>query len=111
MRSFNFFTALPAGVGYRNPMGQYFGICALVAVAALANAEEPAAPNQAPARSSNSDSMNKNHFGLVIHGGAGTIDRGSLTPEKEKEYRAALQQSLKTGFDILKRGGSSLDAV
>jgi len=50
-------------------------------------------------------------FSLAIHGGAGTIDRGSMTPEKEKEYRRGLEQSMKTGAAILKEGGSSLDAV
>jgi beta-aspartyl-peptidase (threonine type) len=50
-------------------------------------------------------------FGMVIHGGAGTIERAKMTPEREKAYRAALEQSLKTGYDILARGGSSLDAV
>jgi beta-aspartyl-peptidase (threonine type) len=55
--------------------------------------------------------MSENHFGLVIHGGAGTIDRHNLTPEGEAAYRAALEQSLKAGFKILAGGGSSLDAV
>ena len=55
--------------------------------------------------------MSKNHFGLVIHGGAGTMDRSTVTPEREQAYRAALEQSLKAGFAILQRGGSSLDAV
>jgi beta-aspartyl-peptidase (threonine type) len=50
-------------------------------------------------------------FALAIHGGAGTIDRGSITPEKEKEYRRGLEQSLEAGMAILKKGGSSLDAV
>ena len=27
-------------------------------------------------------------FGIVIHGGAGTILRKNMTPEKEQEYRA-----------------------
>lgn len=50
-------------------------------------------------------------FGLVIHGGAGTIDREKMTPEREREYRAGLENALKAGYDILKRGGSSLDAT
>jgi beta-aspartyl-peptidase (threonine type) len=50
-------------------------------------------------------------FALAIHGGAGTIDRGSMTPEREKEYRRGLEQSLEAGMAILKKGGSSLDAV
>jgi beta-aspartyl-peptidase (threonine type) len=48
---------------------------------------------------------------LVIHGGAGTITRGSMTPEREKQYRDGLEQSLRTGHAVLARGGSSLDAV
>jgi beta-aspartyl-peptidase (threonine type) len=48
---------------------------------------------------------------LVIHGGAGTITRQNMTPEKEKAYQAALQQALQTGYDVLKKGGASLDAV
>ena len=48
---------------------------------------------------------------LVVHGGAGTITRASLTPEREKEYRAALEEALRTGHATLKRGGSSVDAV
>ncbi|HYI08700.1 MAG TPA: isoaspartyl peptidase/L-asparaginase [Thermoanaerobaculia bacterium] len=48
---------------------------------------------------------------LVIHGGAGTITRGSMTPELEKQYRDALAESLRTGHAVLKKGGTSLDAV
>lgn len=48
---------------------------------------------------------------LVIHGGAGTILRSQMTPQKEKEYRDALSAALHKGYRILKNGGSSLDAV
>ena len=48
---------------------------------------------------------------LVIHGGAGTITRASLTPEAEKDFRAKLTEALKTGHAVLARGGSSVDAV
>jgi beta-aspartyl-peptidase (threonine type) len=50
-------------------------------------------------------------IGLVVHGGAGTIEREKMTPEREKEYRAGLENALKAGYEILKRGGSSLDAT
>src|SRR5437588_1613702 len=55
--------------------------------------------------------MQNEKFGLVIHGGAGTIDPARMTPEKEREYRAGLERALTAGYDILKRGGSSLDAT
>jgi beta-aspartyl-peptidase (threonine type) len=51
------------------------------------------------------------NFGLAIHGGAGTITRATMSEEKEKAYRAALAEALKAGYDILKAGGSSVDAV
>jgi L-asparaginase / beta-aspartyl-peptidase len=50
-------------------------------------------------------------FGLVIHGGAGTITRDQLTPALEEEYRSALQASLEEGYRILENGGSAMDAV
>lgn len=48
---------------------------------------------------------------MVIHGGAGTILKKNMTPEKEAAYRAALKQALTTGYQLLKSGKSSLDAV
>lgn len=48
---------------------------------------------------------------IVIHGGAGTITPASMTPEKEKQYHAALKAALDTGYAILEKGGSSTDAV
>lgn len=48
---------------------------------------------------------------LVVHGGAGTILRDQMTPETERVYKESLAKALKTGYEILNRGGSSLDAV
>ena len=48
---------------------------------------------------------------LVIHGGAGTITRSQLTPELEQSYRNKLTEALETGFAMMRRGGTSLDAV
>ena len=50
-------------------------------------------------------------FKLVIHGGAGTILKSRMTDEREAAYRAALAEALQTGHAVLKRGGSSLDAI
>ncbi len=48
---------------------------------------------------------------IAVHGGAGTILPEQLTPELEKNYREGLERALKSGYEILKNGGSSLDAV
>jgi L-asparaginase / beta-aspartyl-peptidase len=48
---------------------------------------------------------------LVIHGGAGVIERSGLTPDKEREIRAGLDRALVAGSAVLERGGTALDAV
>jgi L-asparaginase / beta-aspartyl-peptidase len=48
---------------------------------------------------------------IVIHGGAGVIERSKMTPENEASYRAGLAAALDAGYTVLERGGSSLDAV
>lgn len=48
---------------------------------------------------------------LVIHGGAGVIERGQSTPERESDIRAALERALAAGSEVLAQGGAALDAV
>jgi beta-aspartyl-peptidase (threonine type) len=48
---------------------------------------------------------------LVIHGGAGTIEKGNMDPAREKEIRAKLQEALEKGYEVLLNEGSSVDAV
>ncbi|HWG28979.1 MAG TPA: isoaspartyl peptidase/L-asparaginase [Steroidobacteraceae bacterium] len=48
---------------------------------------------------------------LAIHGGAGPIPAQALTPERDKQFRAALQLALDAGHQVLESGGASLDAV
>ena len=55
--------------------------------------------------------VQKPTFGIVIHGGAGTILRKNMTPEKEANYRAVLAEAIQVGYEILKAGGSSQKAV
>jgi len=55
--------------------------------------------------------MQTRKMGLVIHGGAGTIERSKMTPEREREYRSGVERALVAGYEILKGGGSSLDAT
>ncbi len=50
-------------------------------------------------------------FGFAIHGGAGTILKSEMSPELEAAYRAKLQEAVLAGYNILKNGKSSLDAV
>lgn len=48
---------------------------------------------------------------IVIHGGAGTINREDLTAEREKAVHDTLEKALQAGYSVLTDGGASLDAV
>jgi L-asparaginase / beta-aspartyl-peptidase len=50
-------------------------------------------------------------FLLLVHGGAGVIERSDMTPATEAAYRAGIRASLMAGHAILAGGGTSLDAV
>lgn len=50
-------------------------------------------------------------WSLAIHGGAGVIERGTITQDKEKAYRAGLDAALRAGGAVLDKGGKALDAV
>lgn len=50
-------------------------------------------------------------WAIVVHGGAGVIERADLTPEQEAAYRAAMTKVTQAGGDVLAKGGSALDAI
>ncbi len=50
-------------------------------------------------------------FAMVLHGGAGTILKENLSEAQEKAYTDALNTALDIGSEILKNGGTSMDAV
>lgn len=52
-----------------------------------------------------------NKFAIAIHGGAGTILKSLMNSEKETAYKKGLQEAIDVGESILKKGGSSTDAV
>lgn len=54
---------------------------------------------------------NRPEYVLVIHGGAGTITRASMTSEMESDYTEVLQDALDIGQEILENGGTALDAA
>ncbi|HET53593.1 MAG TPA: isoaspartyl peptidase/L-asparaginase [Ignavibacteria bacterium] len=60
---------------------------------------------------SNDKPETKLKYGIVIHGGAGSIVPGRYSPEQEAEFEKILAEALEAGYEILENGGSSLDAV
>ena len=72
------------------------------AMAARGLAQSSPAPATPPAT---------HRWALVVHGGAGVIERSSMKPETEAQYRAGLEQALRAAAAVLDRGGASVDAV
>lgn len=81
--------------------GRCFLVCGLLILTALAGAQQ----------FGKMSSVKENKIGLVVHGGAGTMERGKMTAEKEREYRAGIESALRAGWEVLQHGGSSLDAT
>ncbi|WP_299115712.1 isoaspartyl peptidase/L-asparaginase [uncultured Winogradskyella sp.] len=50
-------------------------------------------------------------FSIAIHGGAGTLVKGMMTPELEARYKLALKIALDAGYKVLDDGKSSIEAV
>lgn len=53
----------------------------------------------------------KSSFALVIHGGAGVIERDQLSAAEEQAIRADLDAALEAGNLVLAAGGGALDAA
>lgn len=56
-------------------------------------------------------SLAQKKYVMVIHGGAGTITRESMTTQKESAYREKLTEALQTGYAEIQKGKSAVDAV
>tara|TARA_B100001093_G_C26847475_1_gene1023553 strand:- start:1529 stop:2527 length:999 start_codon:yes stop_codon:yes gene_type:complete len=55
--------------------------------------------------------INNLNFSIVIHGGAGTMSKASMSDEVKKQYINKLDEAVSIGYEILKKGGSSQEAV
>jgi beta-aspartyl-peptidase (threonine type) len=75
--------------------GLKYGVIMAIGTAGMASAQQPAA----------------HRWAIVVHGGAGVIERATMKPDTEKAYRASLSKATEAGAQVLDKGGSSLDAV
>ncbi|MEL6857905.1 MAG: isoaspartyl peptidase/L-asparaginase [Pseudomonadota bacterium] len=86
---------------------KHFTLSLAVAALAACQSLSPSVAEEAPAMSETQTP----EWRLVIHGGAGVIVRENMTAEREAAYTAALETALQAGAEILREGGSALDAV
>ena len=71
---------------------------------------KPESSSDTPKQGAN-NKQERADYAIAIHGGAGTILKKNMTPEREGAIRAALTAALDVGEGILKNGGTSLEAV
>ncbi|MGY5846080.1 isoaspartyl peptidase/L-asparaginase family protein [Salegentibacter sp. HM20] len=57
------------------------------------------------------DTPKTQNFGIVIHGGAGTILKENMTDSLEQAYNQKLEEAIRVGHEILANGGSAMEAV
>ncbi len=50
-------------------------------------------------------------WAIVAHGGAGVIERSSMTPERDKAYRAGVARAIEAAQAVLNHDGAAVDAV
>lgn len=70
--------------------------------------------NQEPEASNSESSTPQDsipNFGIVIHGGAGTILKKNMSDSLEQAYKAKLEEAIRTGHEILANGGTAVEAV
>ncbi|KAG9316294.1 nucleophile aminohydrolase [Chiua virens] len=79
----------------------YASACMVISVESQAQSDRKRERNHAA----------EQNYLLVIHGGAGTMNRDNSTPEKRAKYRATLTRALKAGHQVLELGGEAMDAA
>lgn len=84
--------------------------CSILFLLAACNSEEKKRDMAVDVENA-TENMTKADFAIVIHGGAGTILKKNMTDEMEAAYKEVLENAIRTGYEILNNGGSSLDAV
>jgi hypothetical protein len=70
-----------------------------------------ATSNMAFSQSAAASGSGTHKWAVVVHGGAGVIERSSMTAEAEAGYRAGITEALNAAAAVLDKGGSSVDAV
>ncbi len=74
-----------------------------------------AVSSAAPARGQGSEALvtraPAQKWAIVMHGGAGVIERSTMKPETERQYRAGMDAAITAAAKVLDAGGHALDAI
>ena len=94
-------------------MHKLIGVSLCMMFTAMAAPVQAAAPEQMAAQQAAPlvTQAPAGKWAIVMHGGAGVIERGSMTPEREKAYRAGLDEAIRAAAKVLDANGTAVDAV
>jgi len=86
-------------------------LCLAFLLLCCRNTSEKTIDNTDTTVKATTETETKSKFAIIIHGGAGSIKKENFSEDREKAYREKLEEAIRAGYDILEKGGSSLDAV
>ena len=92
-------------------MNRYVRVCAFLVFAGLVASGVMVQPGTTVMAASAAAAKGDHRWAVVLHGGAGVIERKSMSKETDAAYRAALTRSVQAAASVLDKGGSSMDAV
>ena len=84
---------------------------AFTVILALGCKNETTAPEAETKEAATKAESEVPNFGIVIHGGAGTITRENMSDSLEQAYKAKLEEAIRVGHEILANGGTAVEAV
>jgi len=90
-------------------MSRFFLLITVVLL--LFSCENTTKQPEAKAENPETSEQSSPNFGIVIHGGAGTILKKNMTDSMEMAYKQKLEEAIRVGHDILKNGGTAMEAV
>lgn len=68
-------------------------------------------PKDSQAENPQQETEKESPIAIVIHGGAGYMAQSNMSDEKQNAYKVKLDDAISKGHDILKNGGTSIEAV
>ena len=92
-------------------MHNLLGVSLCLAFTATASSQQTGTPAAVKPATALITQAPQGKWAIVMHGGAGVIERTSMTPERDKAYRAGLDQAIQAAAKVLEDNGTAVDAV
>lgn len=92
-------------------MKRFILLFSVMAFIGCNNAPEENASEEQTVKNTSEENDTIQNFGIVIHGGAGTILKENMTDSLEQAYKTKLEEAIRAGHSILAAGGTSLEAI